>query len=87
MATERRHMENDDLRRLIMAGQLMAEELRRLNGERPQSSKDTHLEPGLVDVWDVCLARFHSHHESMVRRLLDDSVTQTVVDAQRRTRQ
>ena len=38
MGTERRCLENQDLHRLMTAGQLMALELRRLNGELPSAA-------------------------------------------------
>ena len=69
MRRERRHLENKELRRLIMAGQLMALELRRLNGELPRGSKSKTPTPGLTDTWDASLTSFHQKQEDMLSPL------------------
>ena len=52
---ERRNLANKSLRRLITAGQLMALELRRLNGELPHQLPRLPPTQGLPDTWDDAL--------------------------------
>ena len=52
---ERRSLANKSLRRLITAGQLMALELRRLNGELPHQTPRLPPTQGLPDTWDQAL--------------------------------